>query len=490
MQRGQSSFDTIYANTNQSSPVNSGYKYFRPTLSPASSIGVNSPTPTSSYYKSNISSPNISNYGSYSKPNTPGRSINLLSTSNSTGKGPYSNFSTYSNHSPIPNNQTPMNYLSDPIQSSSPLRSSYSTNNSPIRSTYSTNNSPLPNSLSSPSFIVESTDNAINVISRFRELQDRSRLVEQDCSNAIRDRDILKYQLADAKQELEFELNQSNIKNSTSLFNTTSSTDKLKSLYGDLNMKQEALDNIYRSLQKGIIAQRDLCSHLESDVQSITSHFQSQDYKNNLIRSEIKAIEERCNEMENNRMKSGNSINNYKIKSFELKSNIVTLQAQIDLTKTANSRSNIKIEALTRYMKLMVSINDDLCSTVKARENTKAHILSLSNKYSLSPTKNAWSSSKNVPYSEILTVISDAAVKSANDASKINKRVLARDSRPYTSPTKITYNQIYEDGGKPPFTLSEEGRIKKTIKKSNNDSRMSALQAATKLLTVASTPIM
>jgi hypothetical protein len=490
MHRGQSSFDTIYANTNQSSPVNSGYKYFRPTLSPAStSLGPTSPTPTSSYYKSNTSTPNISNYGSYSKPSTPGRSINLLPTPVSTGKGPYSNFATYSN--PNSPNVDKAPYLSNPIQSTSPLRSTYSTNSSPnisssTRSLYSKNNSPIPNSLSS-SFIVESTENAVNVISRFRDLQEQSRLVEQDCSNAIRDRDILKYQLADSKQELEIELNQENIKNSTSLINTATSTDKLKTLYSDLNMKQEALDNIYRSLQKGILAQRNLCSNLETDVQTITSNFQSQDYKNNLIKNEIKVIEERCIDMEN-KIKSGNLINNYKVKSFELQSNIATLQGQIDSTKTSNSRANIKLVALTRYMKLMVSINDDLCSTVNARENTKAHILSLSTKYSLSPTKNTSSSSKQVPYSEILTVISDAAISTANDASKINKRVKSRDSRPYSSPSKV-FDQIYESNGRAPFTLSEEGRIKKTIKKSNDESRMSALRAATKLLTVASTPI-
>ncbi|KAJ1420582.1 hypothetical protein B484DRAFT_399826 [Ochromonadaceae sp. CCMP2298] len=149
------------------------------------------------------------------------------------------------------------------------------------------------------------------------------------------------------------------------------------------------------------------------DVSRNDAKTHAMEHQNTLLRAELHAIESRSAEL--GRAATRSPEIHLKHQSSILKT-IESVQQQIERVRYEQMRTQSKTKALQTYMDLIIKINGELSDTLINREQTRAEILRLSGK--IAPPHYTWP--KEIPYTNILDVINEAATATTNSALRQN----------------------------------------------------------------------
>lgn len=291
--------------------------------------------------------------------------------------------------------------LGSPLASrsySSPLRSATFKNTSFDRVSYIPLTPIVPH--------VEEPHSATSVISAFRELQAKSKGIEWERSQAVKERDELKATLSDNRRRASNERSKFEMEVTEDLLRQKAANDRLRHDRADLESKVTSEEEISRNIDRGIRAEQTLMAALKDDCDSNDRQIESLEKQIALQREELAVITKRTKQV--NIVTESHSPKKNKGQYKRLYELIESLETQINKVNNSAARSSNKFASLQRYVETIVKINGELVDTLISREQTRARVLRLSGQ--LTP-RYAWP--KEVPYTEILGLVNDAAVATA-----------------------------------------------------------------------------
>lgn len=276
------------------------------------------------------------------------------------------------------------------------------------------------------------THSATSVVSAFRELQVKAKSIETERAEAIRDRDELRQELHERRREQISWVGKAEMQAADALSNIRAATERTKREYTDLDSKLAAHEEMHRSIQRGLIAQKSLCTTLEDDIGYMTTKIHAMERNNAMLKSEIFRVDNRTNRV---REEAELSPSKNRAKRASVLATIASLEAQISRVKAGQGKSEAKASALQQYMELVIRINEDLCDTIVAQEQSKARIMRFAGKYQ-PPPHHQWP--KEVPFNNIMDAVATAATvtaaatveRTARKASKTAVKTLMRALSP------------------------------------------------------------
>mmetsp|Transcript_12628 Transcript_12628/g.17348 ORF Transcript_12628/g.17348 Transcript_12628/m.17348 type:complete len:578 (+) Transcript_12628:45-1778(+) len=253
---------------------------------------------------------------------------------------------------------------------------------------------------------------ATSVIGAFRELQAKTKAVEVDRLNAIKERDDLRKALMEKQRFQSMIRGKLKIDNTEYLLNMRSSNDRLQRENDALKTSVEAQEDIQRSMQRGLIAQRTLQSNLQDDIMQMQSTIQRVQKQNATLKIELDAVNSRHRSTQNVSISSPERYNRqYRL----LLETVDSLQSDILTARTEKAHQDNKAASLQAYIELMLKINGDLLDTIIQREKSKAKVIRMAENF-VPPPRYSWP--KEIPSVRILDVIADAAAAKATAAAE------------------------------------------------------------------------
>lgn len=248
-----------------------------------------------------------------------------------------------------------------------------------------------------------------HVITAFRELQAKSRILEQDRFSTIKERDELKAKLIELQRDISLHRSHSEIKATENLLVARRESEKVKLAVGTVEEQLIGEEDAHRSLQRGITARETIISTLESDLRQLDGKLHSLRRAKSVRSQDFEAAEARCERLVANVDEA-----NYKHQErcTVVNTEIDSVKRELDKADKSLLRSSMRLSAMEKYLELVLSINGDLCETLAAREEAKSRILKLAGQYA--PPRYTWP--KTAPYptmANVVDVISDAATASA-----------------------------------------------------------------------------
>jgi hypothetical protein len=300
-------------------------------------------------------------------------------------------------------------------------------NKTNIRTTNITKSSPI--SIQSPDALnsqLGGTTAVTNIVAAFRELQTKLKIIEEERANAFRDREETKRQLEILKKDFAIRQSQLEINTTEQLLNTSASSEQLRTQLGESQAQESSLHHIHGSLQRTIQAHKGIINGLTDDISELNPKIWYLEEKQKTLSEQYKNVQSRISQLEAQPIQKSHSD---MVELATIKSEIAAVEAYINDTYNATRRSNIRITALEKYANLMTTVNGDLCNTILAREKTKEKVIQFASLYT--PPRYTWP--KQLPYSEILSVINDAADSSSTHTGQIDntrRRVVRKDSIP------------------------------------------------------------
>ena len=267
-----------------------------------------------------------------------------------------------------------------------------------------------------------------NIVAAFRELQTKLKIIEEERANAYREREETKRQLENLRKE--FAIKQSTLEISTTeqLLNTSASSEQLRTQLGEMQAQESSLHHIHGSLQRTVQAHKLILQGLEEDISEINPKIWSLEERKKILTEELRNVESRVSQLEVQPLQKSHSD---LVELAAVKSEIAATESHISDIYNTTRRSNLRIAALEKYANLMTTVNGDLCNTILAREKTKERVIQFASLYT--PPRYTWP--KQLPYSEILSVINDAADNSTHhsvhSSHSTRNRVSRKESIPY-----------------------------------------------------------
>lgn len=264
-----------------------------------------------------------------------------------------------------------------------------------------------------------------NIISTFKELQTKVKILEKSRYDAIQEKDELNHAINNKLRDIKSWKNKNNFQLTDNLMDVRNRHEKLRFEYDDTQMKLNTYLEIEKSLDSGISAQKSLIESLHKNIHDLKLKIKKVEKHNQLLNEEFQAISSRNSNLANHVDET--IPDDVKQKYYCLENEIKSLQEEINISKNSNKRYELKFDAMRRYMDLILHINGDLCETLVLREEKKENILRLAEKYT--PPRYAWPRSLNKPnYQDILTVVNEAATASALEKT-IDNNVLPSSTR-------------------------------------------------------------
>ena len=336
------------------------------------------------------------------------------------------------------------------IHAISPNKQTYH-NNSHHNTVRTTNN--ITKSTPIPADTLQSqlggTTAVTNIVAAFRELQTKLKIIEEERANAFRDREETKRQLENLRKEFAIKQSTLEINTTEQLLNTSASSEQLRTHLGEIQAQESSLHHIHGSLQRTVQAHKGILQGLEEDISELNPKIWSLEERKKILTEELRNVESRISQLEVQPLQKSHSD---LVELAAMKSEIAAFEAHISDLYNSTRRTNLRIAALEKYANLMTTVNGDLCNTILAREKTKERVIQFASLYT--PPRYTWP--KQLPYTEILSVINDAADNStqySTYSSHSNRnRVSRKDSIPHRvsrskslSPTK--YNVMSPQEG-------------------------------------------
>lgn len=253
----------------------------------------------------------------------------------------------------------------------------------------------------------EEPHSATSVISAFRELQAKSKSIEHERSEAVKERDELKTALSDQRRKFANDRSKFEMETTEVLLHQKAINDRIRHERSDLEAKVLAEEEISRSIDRGVKAEHALIAAIRDECDVHDRQIETLDKQIALQREELAVINKRIRQT--NIVTESHSPKKNRGQYKRLNELIESLEAQIAKVNNSAARSATKFSSLQRYVDLIVKINGELVDTLVTREQTRARILRLSGQ--MTP-RYAWP--KEVPYTEILGIMNDAALATAS----------------------------------------------------------------------------
>lgn len=263
-----------------------------------------------------------------------------------------------------------------------------------------------------------------NIVAAFRELQTKLKIIEEERANAFRDKEETKRQLENLRKEFAIKQSTLEINTTEQLLNTSASSEQLRTHLGEVQAQESSLHHIHGSLQRTIKAHKSILQGLEEDISELNPKMWSLEERNKILTDELRNVESRISQLEVQPLQKSHSD---LVELAAVKSEVLATESHISELYNATRRTNIRISALEKYANLMTTVNGDLCNTILARERTKERVIEFASLYT--PPRYSWP--KQLPYTEILSVINDAADNSPHhSASVTSSRSTRKDCLP------------------------------------------------------------
>lgn len=287
-----------------------------------------------------------------------------------------------------------------------------------------------------------SNNQATSVVSAFRELQSKQKHIENERSLVFKQREELRNQINDNRRNHALWISKIEIEGTENFLTIRAANERIKYEINDLNANILVLENKISSIDRQLASQRTLCYDLQEDITSMNNKIYTLDNKNNQLLHEREQIENRLKILNKDSIRSPEI---HSKQNDDIHNSIRSLEQQISSMKLNKAKSTAKSNALQSYIDLIIKINGELCETLIAREHAKAEIMRITGR-SL-PPHYTWP--KDIPYTNILDIINQAATLTANaslQSSALNaSRIASQAIINALSPDSKLKQDFYED---------------------------------------------
>lgn len=178
----------------------------------------------------------------------------------------------------------------------------------------------------------------------------------------------------------------------------------------DLYSRVRSMDELSLQLDAKVNDKRKEVAELENEVNQINSRIRTVKHKNDITGHDLDNVVDRCDSLSHEVTASPQK---HKLQESQARSTLTNLEKQIEKVRRATFKSHVRAEALQKYINLMMTINEDLCTTLTAREMTKDKILEFAKKYA--PPRYTWP--KDLEYKDVVDLITNAALSVAKDGA-------------------------------------------------------------------------
>jgi cell division protein FtsB len=249
-----------------------------------------------------------------------------------------------------------------------------------------------------------------SVLAAFRELQAKAKRLEMSRADTIRQCEDLKDSIAKAKRTKDLWQRQNESETMETMLSLKAQCEQLRRSRDEFHTKVKLLEEQQHQYQKTIASLKARSGGLEDDINTLNSKIRTEKFRKDTISRELSDIEVRCENLDEEVIRSPLK---HRKHSNAKRDQLTNLESQLDNVKRATFKAEIKIEALRKYVELLMNINGDLCTTLTAREMTKDKILELARKYA--PPRYTWP--KHFEYVDMVRLLTDAAMTAAKDGA-------------------------------------------------------------------------
>lgn len=227
------------------------------------------------------------------------------------------------------------------------------------------------------------TSNPSSVTVAFREMKDKAKIMEEEIllykaeSADIKDQIALHEETRHAQQHKRGE---SQLRHTEQLFAMRATHNALRSEVAETDTHLLHLDNETRTIQVDMTHNRRVLASLEDDLiqlRSTVAHLQSE---NDNRKREFEATHDRAEAMQG---QWENFPTTHGVAREALASAVHETEAQATELAWQMKQTESQFSAITRYLKMLVEVNEEICSTILAREEARDRVLRLSGRVSL-----------------------------------------------------------------------------------------------------------
>lgn len=224
-----------------------------------------------------------------------------------------------------------------------------------------------------------------NVINAFRELQGKSRILVNERFLAIKERDELRDRVNSLHHDLSTTRSKSEIKSAEDNFSSRRNIDRIRISLGDLESKLTAEEDVNFAIQRGLSAQYSTIETYEHDVNDMRDKIQALRQRNSILTNDLNVLENRRDSLSYD---LDELAMRHRVKCDHISESIGSMTEDIARLERSDNRSLLRLNAMTKYMELLLDMNGDLCETLTAREEAKARILKMADTFA--PPRYAW----------------------------------------------------------------------------------------------------
>lgn len=250
-----------------------------------------------------------------------------------------------------------------------------------------------------------------SVITAFRDLQNKVKIIEQERYDAIRERDSLRSMLIEKKRQNHMQSSKIEMETTESLLSLQATHEKFRRDYDEVNQRIRAQEEIQESIQRKLRSQQHIHLTLQDDVDRNTQRRLTLEKNLVLLKQDFHGLQERCEQVEETVIHT--SPKKHAKQSNFIHEQINDVETNIMKIHAKQQKLQHKIQSMESYIDLVIKINGELCDTLVAREEAKARLKRISRSLS-PPPRYQWP--KEVPYSSVMQVINEAARATAQAA--------------------------------------------------------------------------
>jgi hypothetical protein len=284
--------------------------------------------------------------------------------------------------------------------------------------------STYPNSSTSFSHTTTANNNNLSattsVMSAFRELQNKTKHVENERYLLLKEKDELKNKIMESKRNAAIHRNKLEIETTESLLTHRNHYEKVQKVYNDLNYQFLTQREHHEALEKKLSSQEKHYHGLQHDLIHYQEKLLALEKHKISLEKTMNDSKMRVGDLELNQRLSPQK---HSRSEFPLLQEMNSLEEDVAAVHREQSSIDRKVVHLQDYIDLILKINGDLCQTLIQREKAKNQFLR-----TLSPPPR-YSWPKDVPYNNVIDMVNDAArvhasIALENSALKVTENAI------------------------------------------------------------------
>jgi hypothetical protein len=259
-----------------------------------------------------------------------------------------------------------------------------------------------------------------SVMSAFRELQNKTKHIENERYLLLKEKDELKNKIMESKRNAAIHRNKLEIETTESLLNHRNHYEKVQKVYNDLNYQFLTQREHHESLEKKLSHQEKHYHGLQHDLIHYQEKLLALEKHKISLEKTMNDSKMRVGDLELNQRLSPQK---HSRSEFPLLQEMNSLEDDVRAVHQEQSSIDRKVVHLQDYIDLILKINGDLCQTLIQREKAKNQFLR-----ALSPPPR-YSWAKDVPYNNVIDMVNDAArvhasIALENSALKVTENAI------------------------------------------------------------------